>query len=96
MLKNPLLVGLALLFAQTTSAQSAGDDHCEAPHFVVRDSTGAPITGIDLPLISTSAEVSIAGTIANVTVHQVYRNTTISHYRPSMCFPPVRVRRCMA
>lgn len=87
MLKNPLLVGLALLLAHSTCAQSPADDRCEAPHFVVRDSTGAPIAGIDLPLISTSAEVTIAGTIANVTVHQIYRNNHDGTLQAEYVFP---------
>ncbi len=63
------------------------NDQCEAPHFVIRDENGAPIAGVDLPLISTSAEVRIAGTIANVTVHQSYRNDHKQTLQAEYVFP---------
>ena len=88
MLRTILALPLALLVAALTTAQNQYDtDHSEAPRFVLRDENGAPLTGIDLPLISTSAEVHIAGTIANVTVHQTYRNTHKETLQAEYVFP---------
>jgi len=76
-----------LLLASTARAQTSDPVHSEAPHFEIRDSEGVVIAGIDLPLISTSAEVHIVGTIANVTVHQTYRNNHKETLQAEYVFP---------
>ncbi len=87
MFRYALLLGLLFTSHLTTHAQQDDPDHSLAPHFIVRDSTGAPIEGIDLPLISTRAEVRIIGTIANVTIHQSYRNDHPSKLQAEYVFP---------
>jgi len=79
---------LTLLFPFLYFSLNAQDhDQSLAPHFIVRDSLGAPIEGVDLPLVSTRAEVRIIGTIANVTVHQSYRNDHSSTLQAEYVFP---------
>ena len=88
MYRSILTLSLAYSLVLATHAQQQPDlDQSEAPHFVVRDSTGAPIAGIDLPLISTTAEVTIAGSLANVTVHQRYRNDHKQTLQAEYVFP---------
>ncbi len=54
-----------------TSSEKLSEDHSESPYFIVMSDE----EGVDnLPLKSTSAEVNIAGVIADVTVKQVYTN----------------------
>lgn len=81
------LLPFALVATLTSFGQQDREDRSEAPHFVVRDSVGNPIAGIDLPLIDTRAEVRIVGTIANVTVHQTYRNHHATTLQAEYVFP---------
>ncbi|MCB0766472.1 MAG: VWA domain-containing protein [Flavobacteriales bacterium] len=86
MLRNLLL--LVVLGACSSSfAQQESETRSQAPHFIVRDSTGTPIAGIDLPQIATSADVRIVGTIASVTVHQTYRNDHATTLQAEYVFP---------
>lgn len=69
------LLLLTLLFSPAISfAQEGGEspDKSQSPYFLVKSDQ----PGVDaLPLKSTSADVNIAGVIADVTVTQVYENT---------------------
>lgn len=85
---NQLSATLAFVFAMffnlTLLAQDAGDDRTISPYFLVK-SEG---TGTDqLPLKSTSAQVNIAGVIADVTITQVYKNEGKSPIEAIYVFP---------
>ncbi len=74
-----LLVCLALInafisysYAQNTQPIEKGEDKTLSPFFFVQSGDS---TVEQLPLYSTSAEVNIAGVIADVKVKQVYKNT---------------------
>lgn len=74
----------AIFFTQNLLAQDAGDDRTLSPYFMVK-SEG---TGVDqLPLKSTSAQVNIAGVIADVTITQVYKNEGKSPIEAIYVFP---------
>lgn len=64
-----LLLVLSLLSSTALFAQE--DDKTLSPYFFVKSDSGSTD---QLPLKATSADVNIAGTIANVTVSQVYQN----------------------
>lgn len=73
-----------IFFTQNLLAQDAGDDRTLSPYFMVK-SAG---TGVDqLPLKSTTAQVNIAGVIADVTITQVYKNEGKSPIEAIYVFP---------
>lgn len=66
-----MLFCIVLMGSALTAAATDNDDRTLSPYFVVLSDNPA----VDqLPLKSTSADVSIAGVIADVTVTQVYKN----------------------
>jgi Ca-activated chloride channel family protein len=80
------LIGLALLLLRTAAASAAGtdDDRTAAPYFLVQSDDPA----VDrFPLLSTSADVKVAGVIADVTVTQVYTNEGRRPLEASYVFP---------
>lgn len=67
------LIHLLLFLLITSGLTAQNEDQSLAPYFLVKTGEG---TGTEtLPLRSTSAEVNIAGVIADVVVTQVYENT---------------------
>lgn len=78
---------------QRTPGDSSDADRTLSPYFLVKSDDPS----LDqLPLKSTSADVRIAGVIADVRVHQVYKNEGKKALRPSTSFPLQRGRPCMA
>lgn len=66
------LIILAFITVPLTAQESNEDhDQSQSPYFLVKSDN--PETD-QLPLLETTAEVKIAGVIADVTVHQVYKN----------------------
>ncbi len=61
----------ALMINAATGQPGGSDDRCGSPYFMVPG--GDPSTDA-IPLLSTSAEVNIAGVIADVRIVQVYKN----------------------
>ncbi|MGM0651066.1 MAG: trypsin, partial [Bacteroidota bacterium] len=66
------LIILAFITVPLTAQESNEDhDQSQSPYFLVKSDN--PETD-QLPLLETTAEVKIAGVIADITVHQVYKN----------------------
>ena len=80
-----LVMILAMVFFATANAQQEeGGDKTLSPFFFVKSEDA----GIDqMPLKSTSADVSISGVIADVKVTQIYKNTGKSALEAIYVFP---------
>src|SRR5256885_12631917 len=77
-------LALLLPLAPVSSAQAAPDDQTLSPYFAVRGA--AP--GVDaLPLKSTRVDATVSGVIADVTVHQRYRNEGTTPLEARYVFP---------
>jgi Ca-activated chloride channel family protein len=80
---DPLLKTVPSLRDTSLNIQNK-DDQTLSPYFFVKSEDPA----VDqLPLLSTSARVSIAGVIADVVVHQVYKNSGRSPIEALYVFP---------
>ncbi|NQT78370.1 MAG: TonB family protein [Bacteroidetes bacterium] len=67
-----MILFLPLLLFQPIKAQTAsGEDKTLSPYFII---PGGNPADDRIPLLSTSADVNIAGVIANVNITQVYKN----------------------
>ncbi|MBN2495053.1 MAG: VWA domain-containing protein [Deltaproteobacteria bacterium] len=82
MRKRALIAALAIVIFSSPS--SAGEDRTLSPYFLVL--SGDPATD-RLPLMSTRADVHIAGVIAQVQVTQVYKNEGRSTLEAIYVFP---------
>ena len=72
-MKSKLLwLGTILLFVICKISFAQAEDQTLSPYFAVQDSTG----NATLPLRHTEANVNVAGMIADVTITQVYQNTS--------------------
>ena len=70
-MKTKLLMLCLVVAGLAIAGETPGEDKTLSPYFLVK--SDAPGTD-QLPLLSTSADVSIAGVIADVRVTQVYKN----------------------
>ena len=69
---NLLLLIISCNIAFSREIKQDGDDKTRSPYFFIKgDSSAAE----EFPLLGTSAEVQIFGVIADVTIHQVYKNS---------------------
>ena len=71
-MKTKLLMLCLVVAGLAIAQETPGEDKTLSPYFLVK--SDAPGTD-QLPLLSTSADVSIAGVIADVRVTQVYKNS---------------------
>ncbi len=84
MVRPSTLVALALtLFALPAAATEPPPDRTESPYFRVIGETNTET----LPLVSTRADVDIAGVIARVNVKQTYKNSGSSPIEAIYVFP---------
>jgi len=80
-----LIAGLVCLFLPAVGALAASEDKSLSPYFkVISENSGAVEA---LPLQRTSAEVDIAGVIADVRITQVYRNRGTQPIEAIYVFP---------
>ena len=79
----PIILLLAL-FSTKAQPQETGSDKTLSPYFLVNSDD--PLVD-QLPLKSTSAEVNIAGVIADVTIKQVYKNEGTKPLEAIYVFP---------
>lgn len=83
-MKNFLFAFLFIFSSMTVWAQDADRDQSESPYFIVKSEASETES---LPLLSTQAEVNIAGVIADVQVTQTYVNRGESPIEAVYVFP---------